>query len=174
MEPPSGINTDPIYLEPTYSPRTPSNLSPSTAFRFNAPLHDSDISFTCSYVRWDCQENTSKSDLHPIPKCRLAPRAGFHLSRRAYSSQKVREALQLVIGMIFMKQEKQYAAMIQNRPLGRDLGLLPVPMIYSCGNDQSCAAIGAGLERAGDILCNFGTALVVYALQDRACRAAKR
>jgi len=46
--------------------------------------------------------------------------------------------------------------------VGRDLGLSGVP-IYSCGNDQSCAAVGAGLERAGDILCNFGTALVVYA-----------
>ncbi|MCW3054935.1 MAG: xylulose kinase, partial [Chthonomonadales bacterium] len=33
--------------------------------------------------------------------------------------------------------------------------------------DQSCAAVGAGLERAGDILCNFGTALVVYAQKDR-------
>lgn len=50
--------------------------------------------------------------------------------------------------------------------VGRALGLPGVP-VYSCGNDQSCAAVGAGLERAGDILCNFGTALVVYAQKDR-------
>lgn len=48
----------------------------------------------------------------------------------------------------------------------RDLGLSGVP-VYSCGNDQSCAAVGAGLEQVGDILCNFGTALVVYAQKDR-------
>ena len=44
----------------------------------------------------------------------------------------------------------------------RALGLEPVP-VASCGNDQSCAAAGAGLEVAGDVLCNFGTAMVVYA-----------
>src|SRR5450759_3786135 len=38
--------------------------------------------------------------------------------------------------------------------------------VYSCGNDQSCSATGAGLTTAGDILCNFGTAMVVYALKD--------
>jgi sugar (pentulose or hexulose) kinase len=38
--------------------------------------------------------------------------------------------------------------------------------VYSCGNDQSCSAAGAGLTSAGDILCNFGTAMVVYALKD--------
>ncbi len=45
------------------------------------------------------------------------------------------------------------------------LGVAEVP-VYSCGNDQSAAAIGAGLERTGDILCNFGTAMVVYALRN--------
>jgi xylulokinase len=50
--------------------------------------------------------------------------------------------------------------------VGRMLGLSGIP-VYSCGNDQSSAAVGAGLERAGDILCNFGTALVVYAQKDR-------
>ncbi|HEY3340660.1 MAG TPA: FGGY family carbohydrate kinase, partial [Anaerolineae bacterium] len=38
--------------------------------------------------------------------------------------------------------------------------------VYSCGNDQSCSATGAGLTAAGGILCNFGTAMVVYALKD--------
>jgi xylulokinase len=46
------------------------------------------------------------------------------------------------------------------------LGLDAVP-VYSCGNDQSCAAAGAGLTQPGDMLCNFGTAMVVYALQDQ-------
>ena len=51
-------------------------------------------------------------------------------------------------------------------PWRRALDLPAVP-VYSCGNDQSCAAVGAGLERAGDLLCNFGTAMVVYALRNR-------
>jgi sugar (pentulose or hexulose) kinase len=46
------------------------------------------------------------------------------------------------------------------------LGLEPVP-VYSCGNDQSCSAAGAGLAVTGDVLCNFGTAMVVYALKDQ-------
>jgi sugar (pentulose or hexulose) kinase len=45
------------------------------------------------------------------------------------------------------------------------LGIDPAP-VYSCGNDQSSAATGAGLHGQGDILCNFGTAMVVYALKD--------
>ncbi len=45
----------------------------------------------------------------------------------------------------------------------RSLGLPTIP-VYSCGNDQGCAAIGAGLENPGDLFCNFGTALVVYGL----------
>lgn len=44
---------------------------------------------------------------------------------------------------------------------------LPAVPVYSCGNDQSCAAVGAGLERTDDLFCNFGTAMVVYALHDR-------
>jgi gluconokinase len=38
--------------------------------------------------------------------------------------------------------------------------------VYSCGNDQSCSATGAGLAAAGDVLCNFGTAMVLYALKE--------
>ena len=56
------------------------------------------------------------------------------------------------------------------RPLTREwcdqLGIEPVP-VYSCGNDQSCSAAGAGLAVTGDVLCNFGTAMVVYALKDQ-------
>ncbi|HZO90680.1 MAG TPA: FGGY family carbohydrate kinase [Chthonomonadaceae bacterium] len=44
---------------------------------------------------------------------------------------------------------------------------LPAVPVYSCGNDQSCAAVGAGIEEEGDLFCNFGTALVVYALKSR-------
>lgn len=39
--------------------------------------------------------------------------------------------------------------------------------VYSCGNDQSCAAIGCGLEQPGELFANFGTAMVVYTLYDR-------
>lgn len=39
--------------------------------------------------------------------------------------------------------------------------------VYSCGNDQSCAAAGAGLSGENDILCNFGTAMVVYSLKKK-------
>jgi hypothetical protein len=84
----SGISTDTIYLEPTYSPRTPSNLNPGPAVRFDAPLSDSDIGLTCSYVRRNCQENTSKSNPHPIPMRKLTPRAGFHISRRSTRRRK--------------------------------------------------------------------------------------
>lgn len=56
-----------------------------------------------------------------------------------------------------------------SQPLAQDwcrrLGIAPVP-VYACGNDQSSAAAGAGLQVAGDVLCNFGTAMVVYALKD--------
>jgi gluconokinase len=50
--------------------------------------------------------------------------------------------------------------------LQQELGLSEIP-VFSCGNDQSCAAIGAGLEGPGDLFCNFGTALVVYGLTPR-------
>lgn len=52
------------------------------------------------------------------------------------------------------------------REVCRALDLPAVP-VYSCGNDQSCAAIGAGIEKEGDLFCNFGTALVIYALKFR-------
>jgi xylulokinase len=57
----------------------------------------------------------------------------------------------------------------QSAPLrteaAEQLGLARVP-VCSCGNDQSAAAAGAGLRGEGDVLCNFGTAMVVYALKD--------
>jgi len=40
-----------------------------------------------------------------------------------------------------------------------DLDAIPV---YQCGNDQTCAAAGVDLDEPGDVLCNFGTAMVVY------------
>ncbi len=51
--------------------------------------------------------------------------------------------------------------------ISRTLGLSHPVAVYSCGNDQSCAAVGAGLEDTRDVFANFGTALVVYALKDR-------
>lgn len=47
----------------------------------------------------------------------------------------------------------------------RTLGLEAVP-VFSCGNDQSCAAVGGGLRRTGDLFCNFGTAMVAMTLRD--------
>ncbi len=46
------------------------------------------------------------------------------------------------------------------------LGFVKPPLVFSCGNDQSCSAIGAGVAEEGDVLCNFGTAMVVYASRD--------
>lgn len=43
-------------------------------------------------------------------------------------------------------------------------GLGPVP-VYQCGNDQSAAAVGAGLRGPGERYAGFGTAMVVYALE---------
>jgi sugar (pentulose or hexulose) kinase len=51
-------------------------------------------------------------------------------------------------------------------PAWRELLSLDAVPVYSCGNDQSCSAAGAGLREHGDILCNFGTAMIVYALRD--------
>jgi len=48
-----------------------------------------------------------------------------------------------------------------------ELGLTPGIPVIPCGNDQSCAAVGAGASTAGDIFANFGTALVALALGDR-------
>lgn len=47
----------------------------------------------------------------------------------------------------------------------RQLNIAPVP-VFSAGNDQTTAALGAGLQHPGDILCNLGTASVVYALRE--------
>lgn len=47
-----------------------------------------------------------------------------------------------------------------------ELGLPSVP-VYSCGNDQSAAAVGAGLREPGEVFGNFGTAMVAYTLTDR-------
>ena len=56
-----------------------------------------------------------------------------------------------------------YSALLKPE-IARTLGISQVP-VYSCGNDQSAAAVSAGLEQAGDIFCNFGTAMVVYAFR---------
>ena len=43
------------------------------------------------------------------------------------------------------------------------LGLGSVPA-YSCGNDNTAAAAGAGIQGEGDLFCSFGTAMVIYGL----------
>jgi xylulokinase len=53
----------------------------------------------------------------------------------------------------------------QSEPLRQDLARLlnldEVP-VFVCGNDQTCAAAGAEMEDENSVLCNFGTAMVVY------------
>jgi len=46
-------------------------------------------------------------------------------------------------------------------PIAKRFGLKAVD-VFSCGNDQCCAAVGAGIIRKGQVLCNFGTAMVVF------------
>ncbi len=48
----------------------------------------------------------------------------------------------------------------------KTLGLAHGIPVYSCGNDQSCAAIGAGALHPGDVFANMGTAMVVYVVKD--------
>jgi len=52
------------------------------------------------------------------------------------------------------------------RAMARALGLAEVP-VAPCGNDQTCAAVGAGADGAGHATANFGTAMVVHRLLDR-------
>jgi xylulokinase len=54
--------------------------------------------------------------------------------------------------------------------IGRALELDSVP-VYLCGNDQTCAAAGVDLDTPGSLLCNFGTAMVVYGRRDTLPRA---
>ena len=88
----------------------------------------------------------------------------YHISQRAWSQEALRFA-----GIDAAQLADTAPAARQSHPLAPDwrarLDIGPVP-VYSCGNDQSCSATGAGLAVAGDILCNFGTAMVVYALKD--------
>ncbi|MFW5996816.1 MAG: FGGY family carbohydrate kinase [Lentisphaeria bacterium] len=45
---------------------------------------------------------------------------------------------------------------------------LPHPVqVYLAGNDQSTSAVGAGLQKKGDVTVNFGTALVFYTILDQ-------
>lgn len=45
------------------------------------------------------------------------------------------------------------------------IGMGKVPVL-SCGLDQSASAIGAGVGTRANMMCNFGTAMVVYAQSD--------
>ena len=60
-------------------------------------------------------------------------------------------------------------AATQTAPLApeicRALDLRAIP-VYQCGNDQTCAAAGVDLDEPGTVLCNFGTAMVVYTRKD--------
>lgn len=87
----------------------------------------------------------------------------FDITRRAWSPAA------LALAGIESRQLADVApAAAISQPLraayARQLGLAEVP-VFSCGNDQSCGAAGAGLTGADDLLCNFGTALVVYAVR---------
>lgn len=80
------------------------------------------------------------------------------------------DALQLA-GISTDRLAPTFPAAAHSLPLTREatrsLGLKDGVPVYSCGNDQSCAAIGAGLSSDDKLFANFGTALVVYALTDR-------
>jgi sugar (pentulose or hexulose) kinase len=88
----------------------------------------------------------------------------YHITRREWSQ----DALDYAGIRAGQLAETAPAARI-GRPLAAEwrarLGIDAVP-VYACGNDQSTAAAGAGLSGEGDIVCNFGTAMVVYALKD--------
>lgn len=91
---------------------------------------------------------------------------GFYdIQSRTWSERALRWANVTQENLAWVAPAASISAPLQ-AAVGRRLGLPEVP-VYSCGNDQICAAVGAGLERTGDILCNFGTALVVYAQKDR-------
>ena len=87
---------------------------------------------------------------------------GFYdITRRRYSGT----ALGLA-GIGLDKLADAFPAASHGAPMtvttASELGLKKQPAVFSCGNDQSCSAAGAGLGEEGDALCNFGTAMVVY------------
>jgi len=49
--------------------------------------------------------------------------------------------------------------------VARSIGVDPVP-VFSCGNDQAAGAAGSGMTGERDALCNFGTAMVVWARKE--------
>ncbi|MBC7326640.1 hypothetical protein H5T87_00805 [bacterium] len=48
-----------------------------------------------------------------------------------------------------------------------ELGLPRDTLVFSGGHDQYCSALGAGIERAGEVLLSAGTAWVVLAITDK-------
>ncbi len=88
----------------------------------------------------------------------------YHITERRWS-----QAALAFAGIAAGQLAETAGAAQINHPLTADwcrsLGIGAAP-VYSCGNDQSCSAAGVGLTKADDILCNFGTAMVIYALKD--------
>ncbi|MCC6444614.1 MAG: hypothetical protein IT210_14300 [Armatimonadetes bacterium] len=94
---------------------------------------------------------------------------GFYdISRRAFSKEAMAMAGVTPDYLAPAFPSARFARALLRREAVR-LGAEAVP-VFSCGNDQSCAAAGAGLDEEGDILCNFGTAMVVYALKESFAR----
>jgi sugar (pentulose or hexulose) kinase len=90
----------------------------------------------------------------------------FDISKREWNEE--------FIGLVGIRLSQLAAAMPAGKgcvPLSVEvaarLGLNPGIPVYSCGNDQSCSAIGAGLDGPGAAVCNFGTAMVVYTVGKR-------
>lgn len=88
----------------------------------------------------------------------------FDVSRRAWSPAA------LALAGIRADQLAEVApAAARSEPLApeicRALDLSAVP-VYLCGNDQTCAAAGVDLNEPGSVLCNFGTAMVIYSRRD--------
>lgn len=88
----------------------------------------------------------------------------YHIGKRAWSHKALRFAGIDVNQLADVAPAARLSHPIT--PAWRERLGLGAVNVYSCGNDQSCSATGAGLAIAGDILCNFGTAMVVYALKD--------
>jgi len=88
----------------------------------------------------------------------------FHIGRRAWSPEA------LALAGIFERQLAEIgpAAALSERLLPEIAAALGIGAVrvYQCGNDQACAAAGVDLGEPVGLLCNFGTAMVIYARRD--------
>jgi len=84
----------------------------------------------------------------------------FDVSRRNWSTEALNLAGVSAIQLVPAFPAAAYSAQITPE-IQRELGLPAVP-VFLCGNDQCCAAAGVDLPERDGVLCNFGTAMVLY------------